>query len=71
MNLVIHGMAEGFVLTGGLGDSSTEPPPAPPDTGILDVVLGLDSGGLYASTNPVPHLAMRLSVPPQKKEEAA
>lgn len=71
MNLVVHGMAEGFMITGGLGDSSTEPAPAPPDAGILDVVLGLDMGGLYASTNPVPHLAMRLPAPPRKKEEAA
>jgi len=69
MNLVIGGMAEGYVLTRGLGDSSTEPAPEPPASGLLDVVLGQEAGGVYAMTNRAPHLAMRAPVPHRHTKE--
>ncbi len=39
MKLVLDGMAEGFMVTDGLGDPSAEPPPTVPDV-VEDTVLG-------------------------------
>ncbi len=54
MNLVILGMAEGFILTRGLGDASTEPPPPVPEA-VEDTILGGKEGGLF-DTNENPAL---------------
>jgi hypothetical protein len=55
MNLVIEGMAEGFVITDGFGDSSAEPPPTVPSI-IQEVVLGHKAGGDFGATHPNPAL---------------
>lgn len=49
MNLVIEGMAEAFMVTEGFGDTSNEPPPVPPDTGLEDTLLGSDESGLLGA----------------------
>lgn len=69
MNLVVLGMAEGFVLTRGLGDSSTEPAPTPPPEGVEDTILGSEAGGVWASTNPMTGLGVLMDVRYRPNEE--